>query len=105
MSETTTAADTQSTTIPLALPLGRDELVIRQRYEVISIVNDILIGLLFLVGSVFFLTPELTHAGTWLFVLGSIDMLIRPVIRLSRRMHLGRYFPKLAAEPASGQDF
>ncbi len=105
MSDTTSATDTHNATNPLVLRIGRDELVIRHRYEVLSIINDILIGLLFLVGSVFFFTPEFTHAGTWLFVLGSIDMLIRPVIRLSRRLHLGRYFPRPAAEPASSQDF
>ncbi|MBH0009022.1 YrhK family protein [Salinibacterium sp. SWN1162] len=90
---------------PLVVRIGREELVIRQRYEVISIVNDILIGLLFLVGSIFFFTPELTHAGTWLFVLGSVEMLIRPAIRFSRRVHLGRYSSQSAMEPASSRDF
>lgn len=105
MSDTTSATDMHHSANPLVLRVGRDELVIRQRYEVLSIANDILIGVLFLVGSVFFFTPELTDLGTWLFVLGSIDMLIRPVIRLSRRLHLGRYYPRPATEPASGQDF
>ncbi|MBH0023801.1 YrhK family protein [Salinibacterium sp. SWN248] len=94
-----------STSHPLVVRIGREELVIRQRYEVISIVNDILIGLLFLVGSIFFFTPELTHAGTWLFVLGSVEMLIRPIIRFSRRVHLGRYSSQSATDPASSRDF
>lgn len=81
---------------PLVLTFGHEELVIRQRYEVLSIINDILIGVWFLIGSVFFFYPSLTPTGTWLFVVGSIELLIRPVIRLSRRLHLQR---KAAASP------
>lgn len=72
----------------LTLHLLRDELVIRQRYEFASVVNDILIALWFLAGSVMFFSPEWETAGTWCFVFGSVELLIRPVIRLSRRVHL-----------------
>lgn len=72
------------------LHIGREELVIRQRYEVLSITNDIILGLLFLVGSFLFLNESTTIDGTWLFVVGSFMMLIRPVIRLTRRVHLQR---------------
>ena len=58
---------------PLTLHFGRDELVIRQRYEVVSIINDILIGVWFVIGSIFFFYDSLTYAGTWLFVIGSIE--------------------------------
>ena len=112
MGDTTPAASTSTrgdsnnnASNPLVLRIGREELVIRQRYEVISIANDILIGLLFLVGSIFFFTPELTQAGTWLFVLGSVEMLIRPIIRFSRRVHLGRYSVQSATDAATTRDF
>lgn len=72
------------------LRIGRDELVIRRRYETLSIVNDISIALLFLVGSVLFFSESTTYAGTWLFVIGSVLLLLRPTIRLSRRFHLQR---------------
>lgn len=75
---------------PLRISLGRDELVIRRRYEVVSIINDALIGLWFLVGSVLFFFDTTTAAGTWLFVLGSLELLIRPCIRLTRHLHLHR---------------
>lgn len=58
---------------PLVLHIGRDELVIRQRYETLSIVNDILIGVWFLVGSFLFFSETLSYAGTWLFVIGSVE--------------------------------
>lgn len=90
---------------PLILHLGHEELVIRQRYETVSIVNDLLIGGWFLVGSFFFFSPALTHVGTWLFVLGSIEMLIRPAIRFTRRVHLRRYHPDVPGIGDGGHDF
>jgi hypothetical protein len=74
----------------LLIHIGNEELVIRQRYEVASIVNDILIAVWFAIGSVFFFFESLTFTGTILFLLGSIQLLIRPVIRLRRFVHLGK---------------
>ncbi|WLR51850.1 YrhK family protein [Bacillus tianshenii] len=73
----------------LDIPIGKQEfLVITRRYEVLYNLNDILIGLMFLVGSVFFFWEATKHAGIWLFVLGSLLLLIRPLIRIKRKMHL-----------------
>lgn len=74
----------------LTIRIGPQDLVIRRRYEAASIVNDVLIGLWFLIGSVFFFFDSLTRAGTVLFVIGSVEMLIRPVVRLARHLHLQR---------------
>lgn len=74
----------------LTLHIGAEELDIRQRYEVVSIANDILIAVWFIVGSVLFFSQGLTRSGTWCFLLGSIELLIRPAIRLSRQVHLRR---------------
>ncbi len=74
----------------MTVRIGHEELVIRRRYEVLSIVNDVLIAIWFLVGSVLFFSDATTYAGTWLFVIGSVELLIRPVIRLSRLVHLRR---------------
>ena len=74
----------------LTIRIGPQELVIRRRYEAASIVNDVLIGLWFLIGSVFFFFDSLTRAGTVLFVIGSVEMPIRPVVRLARHLHLQR---------------
>lgn len=75
---------------PLAVRIGDHELVIRRRYELASILNDLMIGVWFLVGSFLFLSPTTTHSGTWLFILGSAQLLIRPLIRLTRQVHLRR---------------
>ncbi|MFW0110090.1 YrhK family protein [Rothia sp. P13129] len=72
----------------LEIRWGNEELIIRQRYETLSILNDILIGVIFLIGSFLFFSPKTVTAGTWLFVVGSMLMLIRPSIRITRHIHL-----------------
>lgn len=88
---------------PLVLHVGHEEIVIRQRYEVASILNDFLIAMWFAVGSVFFLFHNLVLPGTWLFVIGSVQLAIRPTIRLTRRIHLRRISQAKPAE--SARDF
>ncbi|MBF4628253.1 YrhK family protein [Curtobacterium flaccumfaciens] len=87
----------------IALRVGHEELRIRGVYETISIINDVMVALWFIVGSVLFFSETTTTAGTWLFLIGSIQLLIRPVIRLSRRLHLGRVGRGNATE--SARDF
>lgn len=70
------------------LRIGHEELVLRGRYEVLSILNDVLIAVFFIIGSILFFQESTATAGTWLFLLGSIELLLRPVIRLARRFHL-----------------
>ncbi|MHA7282514.1 YrhK family protein [Arthrobacter sp. TMS2-4] len=72
----------------LDLDFGNTELVLHNRYETLSIVNDVLIALWFIAGSILFFNESTTTAGTWLFLAGSIELLIRPVIRLSRNIHI-----------------
>ncbi|WP_301388634.1 YrhK family protein [Thalassolituus sp. UBA2590] len=81
----------------LTLRIGQERLVIQRRYEVISIANDFVIALWFLVGSILFLFPQFEHAAIWLFILGSFQFLIRPSIRLVRHIHLRK-------EPRDGWD-
>jgi hypothetical protein len=83
---------------PIMLTIGHDELIIRRRYEVLSILNDILVALWFIVGSVLFFSATTTVAGTWCFLAGSIELLIRPVLRLSRRVHLQRISSTIGAQ-------
>lgn len=75
---------------PLTLRLGRRELVIRRRYETLSIANDFLIAIWFLFGSILFLYPSMERIAVWLFIIGSFQFLIRPTIRLASHVHLQR---------------
>ncbi|MFM2476918.1 YrhK family protein [Celerinatantimonas sp. MCCC 1A17872] len=73
----------------LIVKFGHDELIIHRRYEVLSIVNDLLLALWFIIGSIcFFYSGTIQDIGTWLFLIGSCQLLIRPVIRLARSIHL-----------------
>lgn len=101
-SATPTTPGDDGTTV---LHFGHDELVIRQRYEVVSIVNDLLIGVWFVIGSAFFFYDTLADIGTWLFVAGSVEMLIRPTIRFTRRVHLRRFHPRAPGTADAAHDF
>lgn len=75
---------------PLTLRFGDEELIIRRRYEMLSIINDFFIAIWFLVGSILFLFPSQETAAIWLFIIGSFQFLIRPTIRLISHIHLQR---------------
>lgn len=74
----------------IRLHIGHEEIVLRRRYELLSIANDIAIAVFFIVGSILFFQESTAYAGTWLFLIGSIELLIRPMIRLARRIHIQR---------------
>lgn len=84
----------------IELRIGPEELIVRQRYEVLSIINDMLVAAWFIIGSILFFHASTTEAGTWLFLIGSIELMIRPVIRLTRRVHLR----SVHAQPDTGTD-
>ena len=80
--------------------IGHDEVILRQRYEVASIANDLLVAIWFVIGSVLFFSDSTATAGTWLFLLGSIQLMVRPMIRLARKVHVQR----LARGPVEPDD-
>jgi hypothetical protein len=82
--------DERDTDRPLTLKLGNEELVIRRRYEVLSIANDFFIAIWFLIGSLLFLFPAYEKTAAWLFVVGSFQFLVRPTIRLVSHIHIKR---------------
>jgi hypothetical protein len=88
---------------PKVRRIGHGELLLRRRYEVASIVNDMLIAAWFIVGSVLFFSERTATAGTWMFLLGSIELAIRPAIRLIRHVHLRR--TQVSGPRESDQDF
>ena len=72
----------------ITISLGNQEIVLRQRYELLSIINDIGIFLFFTIGSIAFYWHELFNVGVTLFVIGSVQLGFRPLIRFSRRIQL-----------------
>lgn len=57
-------------------------------YEWAHIANDFFISLFFLVGSVLFFYPAQEDLGTWLFVAGSAQMMLGPVIRIANKLQV-----------------
>lgn len=72
--------------------LGQEHIIIQRRYEALGAVNDFLIALWFLIGSFFFLTASLVESGTWLFVVGSAQLLIKPTLKLMSLVHVSRIY-------------
>lgn len=60
---------------------------INEIYEWLHILNDLFIGIYFLVGSIFFLYPHLEQAGIWLFIVGSGQMLVGPLLRTLNKFY------------------
>lgn len=84
--------------------IGHDEVVLRNRYEIASIINDLMIAVWFVVGSILFFSEATVIAGTWCFLAGSVQLLLRPLIRLTRRVNIQRV--RRRRGPAeSSQDF
>ncbi|MEA2119625.1 YrhK family protein [Halovibrio sp. HP20-50] len=78
-------------TLDWTFTLGHEELVVHQRYEALSILNDFMLGIWFTIGSVcFFYEGSLRTLGVWLFVIGSVQLLLRPAIRLHRYIYFKR---------------
>ena len=74
----------------LDIDIGHDHIVIQRRYDALGAFNDFLIAVWFLIGSFFFLDQSLTQSGTWLFIVGSAQLFIKPVIKLVSLIHVGR---------------
>ncbi len=72
----------------LDLHLCGKELVLHNRYEILSILNDVMIALWFIVGCILFFSESTTTAGTWMFLGGSVELLLPPAIRLTRNIHI-----------------
>ncbi|QXO16499.1 MULTISPECIES: YrhK family protein [Vibrio] len=70
--------------------IGNQHIVIQARYEALGAFNDLLIAVWFLLGSFFFLNNALIESGTWLFIVGSAQLIIKPAIKLTSLIHLNR---------------
>ncbi|ATH61192.1 MULTISPECIES: YrhK family protein [Staphylococcus] len=57
-------------------------------YKLLYQINDILLALCFIIGSFLFFSESTTFYGTVLFVIGSFELLIRPIITIIRDIHI-----------------
>jgi len=62
--------------------IGSFGVFFNKKYHLVSTVNDLMLGIWFVAGSVFFLFHSTMMAGTILFILGSLQLLARPILKL-----------------------
>ncbi|ARF15951.1 YrhK family protein [Sporosarcina ureae] len=62
--------------------LGKHVIFFNKNYRYIFIINELVLGIIFIVGSVFFFFETLKTAGIILFVVGSAQLFIRPVLKI-----------------------
>lgn len=88
----------------LDFDIGQDHIVIQRRYDALGAVNDMLIAIWFLIGSFFFLNETLVTDGTWLFIAGSAQLLIKPIIKLISLIHVNRAFKQSKQKEAAASE-
>lgn len=64
-------------------------------YKALYQLNDVVLGIIFLIGSFLFFSDSTVTLGTILFVIGSVQMTVRPLIALSHDLHLAHKYKKL----------
>jgi hypothetical protein len=74
----------------MALKRDKDKIKrdIERNYKALGLINAFMIGIEFLIGSIEFLPGHLNTIGTYLFILGSFQILLVPTIRISRDIHI-----------------
>ena len=62
--------------------IGGFGIFFNKRYQLLAIINDLTLGIWFTIGSVLFLFSQTQTAGTILFILGRMQLLGRPILKL-----------------------
>lgn len=75
---------------------GRFRLYFQNRYTLISLVNDILTGIFYIIGSLATLTDIPDIYGTYLYLIGGVFLTARPILKIFHNVFI--YDDKKAAE-------
>ncbi|MDP8162352.1 YrhK family protein [Pasteurella skyensis] len=78
----------------MKLDLKQKHIIIQRRYEMLGAINDLFIAIWFLIGSFFFLSDSLVTSGTWLFIVGSAQLLIKPTLKIISLVHVKKVYEK-----------
>lgn len=62
--------------------IGGFGIFFNKRYQLLTIINDLSLGVWFTIGSILFLFTQTQTIGTVLFILGSMQLLGRPILKL-----------------------
>ncbi|WP_099157189.1 YrhK family protein [Virgibacillus ndiopensis] len=74
----------------LDIQVGTYEVSFNKKYRFIALLNDFTLGLWFLIGSVLFLYESTQTTGTILFIVGSAQLLARPIIKIMHAFYFTR---------------
>lgn len=66
----------------IEIKTGRFRLYFQNRYTLISLTNDILTGIFYLIGSIATLTPIPDIYGTYLYLIGGFFLTARPILKI-----------------------
>ncbi|WP_255437482.1 YrhK family protein [Thalassobacillus sp. CUG 92003] len=72
--------------------MGQHSNFYKHIYHVLYTINDFLLGLWFFIGSIFFYFDSLKTWGVTLFVLASLQFVIKPTIRLVHEFHAKNHY-------------
>ncbi|MCS0671776.1 YrhK family protein [Cytobacillus firmus] len=70
------------------IEIGDYEMIIEKRYRVVSFINDLLLGVLYFIGSILFLTDVSQAVSISFFLAGSIMMIIRAGLNILKDLHV-----------------
>ena len=79
---------TSRTKNDIILNIGSFEVYFENIYSIYSLINDLLIGLLFIAGSLFNLFDAPPVIGQSLFLIGSIALVLRPLFKMTQNTHV-----------------
>lgn len=68
--------------------MGKIRLYFQNYYTIVSLINDILTGTLYLTGSILQLYFDMNFWGMNLFILASILLLMRPILKILHNIHI-----------------
>lgn len=86
----------------IELKTGRFRLYFQNRYSIISLINDLITGLFYLIASITSLTSVPDIYGTYLYLLGAIFLTARPILKIVNNIFI--YDDKKIAEKAEHND-
>ncbi|MBX9976321.1 YrhK family protein [Cytobacillus firmus] len=72
------------------IEIGDYEMIIEKRYRVVSFINDLLLGVLYFIGSILFLTDASQAVSISFFLAGSIMMIIRAGLNILKDLHINK---------------
>src|SRR5699024_5061808 len=74
----------------IIVKVGNFELYFENIYSIYSLINDLLIGILFIGGSLVSLLDGPDRLGQVLYFIGSIALILRPLIKIIQNTHVYR---------------